>query len=216
MGQAVGVGATTGKNLLLGLCLAFVLSGCSRMVEFGLSVTADGTLEVISSCTDRGFDLIEITSPRHSSEDGTLLDDPEDITYVSYDYLDTESEPPSQVLLIEPNELYRTTGSLDVPAGSLIRVYADYADPTIIGHSINVSLDQLSSDRVAVSDADHAGPSFRMEARESFLSDRGPCSLERAWINSAAAAAGILAVIAGVVVMVVRISRDSSTAAPED
>lgn len=184
--------------------LAVALSACSGIKDFGITVDEGGDLEVLSSCTDRGISRVDVR--RHSpdsADDPAVTPGPGELL-AGFEH--REGDPPMRVVF--DGEL---TG---VDPDEELEIFVDYADPTLIGQTVELRLADLRAGFVAVSTSDTSDPTYETRPRAAFEDARSACSLDLG-TKTLIRVAALLAVVAAVVGGAVAIRRHRAAGAPD-
>lgn len=158
-------------------------SACSGVREFGVEARADGTLHVMSTCTDVGFERVDVTS----ESDAVALD------AAIAGFRAEQDGPYPRTVTISVDAL------ASVPAGHDVRIEADYSDPILFPTAVRFRLDDLIPGTVVVSDSATEDDEIETISRSAFVEGRSVCNLStRTKSVVRVASVGILAVGAGV------------------
>ncbi len=190
----LAVVSTQLKRATLVATMALLLAGCSGWREFGIAVTPDGDIQVLSKCTDEGFASVEVTvtavGPGASTE-------PE--THFSYRTPPDTAEPTT----VEAPEIIGIADRLG--PGALITVTAAYADPALFAVGAEFSAADIDPTIVILGGSASGELQFRTVTRTTFEDDVAACGfLERArpmMIVAALVLAAAATVVAGVIVV---------------
>lgn len=190
----LAVVSTQLKRATLVAAMALLLAGCSGWREFGIAVTPDGDIQVLSKCTDEGFASVEVSVTTGGPGAAT---EPE--THFSY-RTPPDTDEPTTV------QVPAVIGIADrLGPGALITVTAAYADPALFAVGAEFSPADIDPTIVILGGSAAGELPFGTVTRTAFEDDVSACGfLERARPTLTVAAlvlAAAATVLAGVIVV---------------